>query len=119
MIKYYKFKMIELFQDETEDKYAYYPEGIISLINYDQLLHHNKVSFMWKSPIGVAYESLLDSSNMLIEECSQHEYKTISDDIDYVVNNNIQKLLNESLYNKNNKNNKAKLTIVKDPLESK
>lgn len=116
MIKYYKFKMIELFQDETEDKEAYYPEGIISLINYEQLLYQNKVSVMWKSPIGIAYESLLDSTDLIIEECSQTEYKMISDDIDYIMNNNIQKLLNESFYSPKPK---PKLTIVKDKSESK
>lgn len=98
MIKYYKFQMLTLFKDELEDKEAYYPMGIVSLVNYEQLMFQNKISVMWKSPEGIAYESLMDIDDVTLEECSPKEYKELSDDIDYSENNNIQKLLNETLF---------------------
>lgn len=111
MIKYYKFKMNGLFQDETEDTEAYYPQGIISLINYDQLMYQNKISAMWKSPMGIAYESMLNMSDVELIECTAKEYKHLSDDIDFISNNNIQKLLNEGLFDKPEK--KPILMVVK------
>lgn len=115
MIKYYKFKMLSLFKDEMEDQKEYYPEGVVSLINYDQYIYQGKISVMWKSPKGIAYESLLDSIDVVLEECSAKEYKEMSDDIDFINNNNIQKLLNETLFNP--KKPKPNLKIVKNDSE--
>jgi hypothetical protein len=106
--------MKDLFQDEMEDEMPYHPEGIISLLNYDQYLSQNKITIMWKSPKGVAYESTLKASDIVLVECTVDEYKEASDDIDYVHNNNIQRMLEDTMFS-SPELKKPQLSIVKDP----
>lgn len=92
-MKYYKFKMLIPFKDDESSK-EYYPEGVVSSINYEQFLKDEKLTVMWKSFNNIAYETTIRMEDISLYECTKSEYDFEFKNIDYENNNNLYQLLN-------------------------
>lgn len=107
-MKYYKFKLLTLFFDK-KNNLEYYPEGIVSVFDYEVVLSDNKVSIMWRcKKTGVAYERMVSINKLILKECSKEEFKEIFDKINYNVNNEYI-----SLFEKQKEETSVKFRIVK------
>lgn len=108
-MKYYKFKLLNIFLDK-KNKLEYYPEGIVSNVDYEILLNSNMVSIMWMcKKTKVAFERSINVDNIIMKECSREEYEDLFKKIDFNKNNEYASLFNDIP----NKEKKATFKIVK------